>query len=246
MKPYLDPNQFDVAPGAKKHLPIAWVMLAVSALAFIACLYPLAQELNRLSVAKSTQAALTKTMRRDAAEQRKQLAEQNNAAAIDREKIRAQIQESVHMSWDGIFDTLEVAANTVHAGVSILSLAPTRVSGTATQLNISALAANTPIMLAYIEALKKDPRVSLVELSTQQPDEKVGPAVLRFRLHVVLNPKISVPLAVRDAASAPAGAASTTASSPAPVSPGMVLPKATMQPGPNPAASALPSPVKSK
>ena len=231
MKPYLDPNQFNVAPGARKHLPIAWLMLAAGTVAFAICLYPLTHELKRLSTAKAAQAALSNTMRRDAAEQRKQVAEQNNAAAMDRERIRAQIQESVHMSWDGIFDTLEVAANTVHAGVSILSLAPTRVSGTATQLNISALAANAPIMLAYIEALKKDPRVSQVELATQQPDEKVNAAVIRFRLQVVLNPKISVPLAAREVTSAPASAVSTPASTAAPISPGMPLPKASQLPG---------------
>lgn len=246
MKLYLDSNKFNVAPGAKKHLPIAWVMLAVSALAFAVCLYPLTQELKHLSAAKTAQTVLTKTLHRDAAEQRKQMAELNNAAAIDREKISAQIQESVHMSWDGIFDALESAANTVHAGVSILSLAPTRVSGTATQLNISALAANTPIMLAYIEALKKDPRVSQVELSTQQPDEKVGATVLRFRLHVVLNPKISVPPPVREAASGPALAVSAPASSPVSASFGVPIPKAPVSPSSTPAANALSVPGKSR
>ncbi|MES2948837.1 MAG: hypothetical protein V4858_09895 [Pseudomonadota bacterium] len=202
MKHYLDSSRLNVAPGAPKHLPLAWVMLAAGVLVFGASLYPLTHELQRLAEAKSAQAALTKSMRREVTEQRKLQAEQNNSAAMEREKIRAQIHETVHMSWDGIFNALEVAADAVHAGVSIISLAPTRVTGTATQLNIAALAANMPIMLAYIEALKKDPRVSQVEMSTQQPDEKVGPAVIRFRISVVLNPKIEVPRAVREPASA--------------------------------------------
>jgi hypothetical protein len=202
MNSHLDLNAFNVAPGAQRHLPIAWVMLAIGVVALGASLYPLTHELNLLSGAKAAQTNMVKTLRREAVEQRKQMAEQTNTAALEREKIRSQIQESVQMSWDGIFDALEMAADTVHAGVSIISLAPTRVNGTSTHLNIAALAANAPIMLAYIEALKKDPRVLQVELSTQQPDEKVGPAVLRFRVSVVLNPKISVPHAVREPAAA--------------------------------------------
>jgi Tfp pilus assembly protein PilN len=213
MTHYLDIHQLNAAPRAQKHLPIVWLLLIIGAVAFVASLYPLIHELTRLSEAKSAQAALVKVMHREAAEKRKLLAEQSNTAAMERESVRAQIQESVHMSWDGIFDALEVAADTVHAGVSILSLAPTRVNGTATQLNISALAANTPIMLAYIEALKKDPRVLQAELATQQPDEKVGPTVLRFRVSAVLNPKINVPHAARETASAPAPAPTGLAAS---------------------------------
>lgn len=212
MSNYLDLNAVNVAPGAQRHQPIAWIGLAIGFLALGASLYPLAYELSRLSAAKTAQTTLVKTLRREALEQRKQMAEQTNTAAIDREKIRSQIQESVQMSWDGIFDALEMAADTVHAGVTIISLAPTRVNGTSTHLNISALAANAPIMLAYIETLKKDPRVLQVELTTQQPDEKVGPAVLKFRISVVLNPKINVVHAVREPApmSMPASAPTPT------------------------------------
>lgn len=202
MKAYLDANQFNVAPGASRHPPMTWVMLAASAVVFGVCLYPLSHALGRLNDAKSAQAALIQAMRRDAAEQRKHLADQSNTAALEREKIKAQIQDSMRMSWDGVFDALEVAADTVHAGVSIISLAPAKVSASATQLNIAALAANVPIMLAYVDALKKDPRVSQVEITTQQPDEKVGPAVIRFRISVVLNPKITVAHAARESASA--------------------------------------------
>lgn len=225
---HLDLNALNVAPGAQRHLPMAWVMLAVGAVALGASLYPLTHELNRLNSAKTAQASMVKTLRREAVEQRKQMAEQTNTAAIEREKIRSQIQESVQMSWDGIFDALETAADTVHAGVSIISLAPTRVNGTSTHLNIAALAANAPIMLAYIEALKKDPRVLQVELSTQQPDEKVGSAVLRFRISVVLNPKISLPHAARE----PASAVNATANPLPPVAamPGKAVPATTPSP----------------
>ena len=214
MRPYVDASRFNVAPVATRHVPLAWVMLAGASLLFIASLFPLYRELDRLSTAKSAQSTLVKTMQREAAEQRKRLNEQNTAAAQEREKIKAQLQEFAHMSWDGIFDALEVAADTVHAGVSIISLAPAKVNGTATQLNLTALAANVPIMLAYINALQKDPRVSLVELSTQQPDEKVGPAVVRFRLSVVLNPKVQVPHPAREVASAPSSSPSPSSAEP--------------------------------
>ena len=219
----MDAQRFNVAPGAARHLPLAWAMLAAGVVALGASLYPLTHELRLLSEAKATQAALAKSLQREAAEQRKRSGEQNNAAAQEREKIKAQIQEFVHMSWDGIFDALEVAADAVHAGVGIIALAPVKVNGTATQLNITALAANVPIMLAYIDVLKKDPRVSQVELSTQQPDEKVGPAVIRFRISVVLNPKITVPHPAREAASA-AAPADVAPTAPAPTSIGNKLP----------------------
>jgi hypothetical protein len=201
MKSYLDSSRFNVAPGAARHTPLAWVVLAGSVVLLGASLYPLSHQLGLLNTAKSTQTALAKSLQREAAEQRKRLGELNNAEAQEREKIRARIQEFTHMSWDGIFDALEMAADSVHAGVSIISLAPAKVNGSATQLNITALAANLPIMLAYVDALQKDPRVLQVEISTQQPDEKAGPSVIRFRVSVVLNPKVILPHPAQRAAS---------------------------------------------
>lgn len=202
MKHYLHSNQFNVAPGAAKHLPFVWAMLACCAGLFAASLFPLSQELGQLREAKSQQLVVTKSLRRDAAEQRKQIADQSNSAAQERDKIKTQIQESVLMSWDGIFGALEAAADTVNAGVSILSLVPSKVNGMETQLNITALAANVPIMLAYMEALKKDPRVTLVEMSTQQPEERAGPSVIRFRLAVHMNPRIRVSTQATDVSTA--------------------------------------------
>lgn len=231
MKQAFDPSLFNVASGANKRPPMAWLLLGASMVFLGACLYPLAHGLTRLQDARVSQAALSKAVQRQVAEQRKRSADRNNTASQEREKIRTQIQEFVHMSWDGIFDALEVAADTVHAGVSIISLAPAKVNGSATQLSITALAANLPIMLAYIEALKRDPRVSLVEISSQQPEEKVGPAVLRFRASVVLNPRITVLRPLREsAASAPVAVSSTAASGAAAL--------------PEPSRNAFPAPVR--
>lgn len=246
MRRYLDPNQLNVAPGAARHLPLVWMLLAASATVLGLSLYPLWHELGLLNQVKAQQAALTLSMRKDAVAQRKQLADQGSSDALERDKIKAQLQESVHMSWDGIFDALEVAADTVHAGVSILSLAPARVHGTATQLNISALAANVPIMLAYIEALKRDPRVSQAEIITQQPDEKVGPAVIRFRLSVTLNPKITVAHAAREPASAPLATSSAPQGKLVGTQPGILapLPLVPLAPTAIGRASAPPVPAR--
>lgn len=185
-------TQLNFAPKAKRHPPLTWVILGASAIVCALCSYPLYYENELLAVVKSRQAQMLVTIKKDMKALRLQEAEQSKVDASNREKAIAQLQELGVMSWDGIFDSLERATDVVHSGVSILSLAPVKVGGDSAHLNVTALAANMPILLAYLEAMKKDPRVVQIELTSQQPDEKSGPSVIRFHANVLLNPKIVV------------------------------------------------------
>jgi len=192
-------RQFNIAPGAARHAPWVWLMLVTSAVFAAASFVPLMLELDALQNAKDAQSMLSRSIKRTADDERRRRSDQSSAFTADRSKELVQLKELAFMSWDGVFDALESAAQAVHSGVSITSLAPTTVQADAVRIKVTALATNVPIMLAYIETLKKDPRVVEVEVSTQQPDDKAGPGVIRFQASLLMNPAVDVPHPVRPA-----------------------------------------------
>lgn len=249
MTQFLDPQRLNLARSGRKHPPLAWVLLGSSALLCVLNLYPLHRSLQALDEVGAQQREFNKANKRQADTLRKEKLQNSSLPALERDKAQRQLQDFVHMSWDGIFDALEVAADTVRSGVSIVALVPSKVQPSSIELNITALASNTPIMLAYLRALKSDPRVLQVELATQQPDDKSGPGVVRFQFNVVCNPKISVSHTARaplpatlsatpsptlppKRSAAPVGAAAT-----GPVRPGIIVPPAVLN---SAAAPALP------
>lgn len=192
MSTLFDPERFNLAHQTRRYPPWSWFALAMSTLMLMASLYPLRQSMHALEGAEAKQREFNQSFKRQAANARKAKLEKSSLTALENDKAQRQLQDFVHMSWDGIFDALEVAVDAVRSGVSIVALVPAKVQPTAIQLNITALASNTPIMLAYLKALKSDPRIVQLELTTQQPDEKSGPGVIRFQFNVVCNPQIRV------------------------------------------------------
>lgn len=245
MTVFVNPERFNVAHTGRMHPPLAWMLLGASALLCLLSLYPLHRSLQALDDVHTGQRELNQTSKRQADTLRKQKLQSTSPGTLERDKAQRQLQEFVHMSWDGIFDALEVAVDAVRSGVSIVALVPSRVQPSSIELTITALASNTPIMLAYLKALKADPRVLQVELATQQPDEKSGPAVVRFQFTVVCNPKVSVshparapvPAAVSPALPTTRSAAPTSAAATGPMRPGVIVPPAVLH---NAAVPALP------
>jgi hypothetical protein len=192
MTMFLDPERFNMAHTTRRHAPLAWVLLGLSVLLCVFSLYPLRQSLQALDDVSAQQREFNKISKHQADTLRKENLQNSSLPTLERDKAQRQLQDFVHMSWDGIFDALEVAVDAVRSGVSIVALVPAKVQPSNVELNITALASNTPIMLTYLKALKADLRILQVELATQQPDEKTGPGVIRFQFNVVFNPKINV------------------------------------------------------
>lgn len=173
---------FNVAAKPRQHPPVVWLALAVGVVLFAASWHQLEQRWDAQAQAQEQLRALKKMAKRA-----------NAAQPVNTpSKSEAQQQAWAHMAWDGVFDSIEVAAYAMRAGVSIISLAPSKVDPSTVEINLTAVASNAPVMLAYLSALQKDPRIQEANLVTQQPDDKTGPGALRFQLHIVVDPSVIV------------------------------------------------------
>lgn len=190
-------GRLNIAPDVQKHPPLSWMLLALGVLIAVLSTSVLRQRMQELEFVRDKVMAIEKARTRHAGETRKATLVQNSPESRERDRSMQQILEYSQLSWDGMLDVLEVAADTVHGGVSIAGMVPSRVSPSSVQLGITALASNAPIMVAYLEALKKDPRVSQAEIRLQQPEPNVGPAVVRFSMDLMLNPQTTYPHPVR-------------------------------------------------
>lgn len=184
------PEDFNIAPQSRQPVPLAWLLLAGGAVALGLSAFALNQSLDIMHEAQFRAEKLRIFTQRQAQALQRAKLEEGSAANQERAKARTQILSATQMSWNGIFNALELAAQAVHGGVSITTLVPTSVQSSSAQINLTALAANTPVMWAYIEALQDDPRISQVELTTNQPDMKTAPSVLRFQVSLTWSPKL--------------------------------------------------------
>jgi hypothetical protein len=190
-------GRLNIAPDVQKHPPLSWMLLALGALIAVLSTSVLRQRMQELEFVHDQVRATEKARTRQAGETRKATLAQNSPGSRERDRLLQQIQEYSQLSWDGMLDVLEVAADRVHGGVTIAGMVPSKVSPSSVQLGITALASNAPIMVAYMEALKKDPRVLQAEIRLQQPEPNVGSAVIRFSMDLMLNPQITQPHPVR-------------------------------------------------
>lgn len=209
MKGLFSRDSFDIAPQARRPTRASWVALAAGLLFASLCTWPLVmsvQALRQTAAAQNRASAATRTME----EGQRAAMRQNGPAAAERSRAQKKLQQTLRMSWSGLLEALETATHQVQGGVSILTLVPTKVQDEAAQVSITAMAANPAIMLKYIGSLQKDIRVRQVEISTQQPDDKVGPEVIRFQLSVLWDPtaQISPAMAADQAQGARAAIAS--------------------------------------
>lgn len=189
------PSAFNIAPHAPKFRLRTWVALAVaSGLAFtLAC--------GAVYVAKTNEGLQDqidkqqRLNRRKAAQERRDMSAEADPAKREQLQAATQLQRMSQVSWDGLFDALEVATKAVSGGVSISSLVPAKIEPDNATVNVTAWAANAPIMLAYVRNLAQDPRLRRIDILMQQPDEKVGPQVVRFQLALLWNPLSPPPAA---------------------------------------------------
>jgi hypothetical protein len=183
---------FDIAPKAPRYTPAAWKALGAG-LAFLAlCSWPLATSLQALQRANNAQSLARQMLGSQAEALRSVRQRLSDPAMVEKIKAQQRLQQMVRMSWFGLFDALESAAQGVRGGVSILSLIPSQAQADATQVRLTALAANAPIMLEYIRVLRKDPRILQADLTSQQTDGNVGPGVIRLQMTVLWNPQATM------------------------------------------------------
>lgn len=188
-----DVRDFDVAATSGKRPPWVWMLLGTSAMACALAAYPLQQAVTEWDQAKSRLTSATRKAQQQAIDQPNFMAQRNTQAAQDKAKAALAIQQYAQVSWDGIFDSLEMAAEAVNGGVSLLSLTPTKIQGDLTQIRVTAVASQVPTMLRYLDVLKHDPRVMQADLVSQHPEDKAGPNIVRFRVDASLNPRVPRP-----------------------------------------------------
>ncbi len=189
-------DPFDIAPQAQRPTAASWVVLIAGALFAGVCLWILIHSVQTLKRTRELRGATNALMRTQVENQRVAQLRSNHPALLEQVRGQQKLRQFLSMSWGGLFEVLEITAQTVRGGVSILALTPSRTQTDLSQVNITALAVNAPIMLAYIGGLQQDPRVRQVEILSQQPDDKIGPQVLRFQLSVVWDPRATMPLPV--------------------------------------------------
>lgn len=181
-------DPLDIAPHASRYRLAAWAVLAVGLLVASGGAWPLFNSVQAWQHARDTARGAQAALRAQAEAQRKARLRPSDAVALERARAQQALQQSMQRSWAGLLDALEVAAHQVRGGVSISALVPAASQLGAVQVNITALAANTRVMLRYIELLQQDRRVRAVELTQQQPDERSGPEVIRFQVQVGWDP----------------------------------------------------------
>lgn len=184
---------FDIAPQAPRHTTAAWKVLGAGILFLLACSVPLVYTFQELKRLQQTQDQTQAQQRLRAEAERAELTRLHEPALAEKIKAQQRLQQMVRMSWFGLFDALEAATQEVRGGVSLLSLTPTQAPMGQTQVRLTALAANAPLMLEYLRALRKDPRIIAAELTSQQTDDTVGPGVIRMQLAVLWNPQAILP-----------------------------------------------------
>jgi hypothetical protein len=186
-------SPFDIAPGARRYTRTAWRVFAAGLLFLLACVWLLLHAKQELRNAQAAQTDVQAERQAFAAAQRLEQTRLNDPAVMAKTKAQQSLQQMIRMSWFGLFDALETAARDVRGGVSLLSLVPSQAQTEATQVRLTAVAASAPVMLEYLRILRKDPRILSAELNSQQPDENVGPGVIRMQLTVLWNPQALAP-----------------------------------------------------
>ncbi|MGQ0710961.1 MAG: hypothetical protein ACT4NV_14585 [Rhodoferax sp.] len=197
MRNRLDIRGLNYAPPTREVTPIVWVALLLSLYLFWICSNMLLADFSEFQKAQTRYSAAEQSQTKQLADLRKKKAIQATPESRTKYQELQGVMEFSHLSWNGVLDALEVAAETVHGGVTLVALVPAAVSASSVKLNLTALAANTPLMLAYLEWLQKDPRVVTVELAMQQPEPQLNPSAVRFTVIVHLDPRVVVPYAAQ-------------------------------------------------
>jgi hypothetical protein len=185
-------DPFDIAPKAPRQTQASWVTLAAGLLFVALCAWPLVRSMQAMKQAEAASQGARAALNARADSQRTARQRQNDPAFLEQVKAQQKLQQILRMSWSGLFDALESAAQEVRGGAVILSLVPVKTQADAAQVGITALAVSPQIMIDYIGALQKNPHVRQVELTMQQPTVKAGAHVVRFQASVLWDPRSKV------------------------------------------------------
>jgi hypothetical protein len=206
MRDIFAPDPFDIAPGASGPTKAGWLVLALGVLFLGLCTWLLVQSMARLEQAEELGRATRRQLH--AQEQASAALREKQSDPAVQEKSRAQrkLRETLGMSWSGLFDALEAAADEVDGGTAVLALVPTRGEAESARVSITALAVSSDVMIEYVDALAQDPHVREVQLLTQQPAADAGVNGVRFKIAVVWEPLGVQPLPSQTVAEVQAGA----------------------------------------
>jgi hypothetical protein len=142
------------------------------------------------AVQQARQAIASQLEARLAQERREAAAREvaKDPAALERLRAQQQLQRNLRMSWSGLFDALEGAARNVQGRATVTALAPARADADLAQVNITGVALTNDVLLEYVEALQDQPHVKDVTLTSHEPAQNSGTAVVRFHLLLVWQP----------------------------------------------------------
>lgn len=181
-------DPFDLAPGARRHPPAAWLALALGVAFAAGSAFPLMTSLQSMAQAEHARIDARNTLRKKAdAEATARLA-QADPVALARIKAQQAMQNQLRMSWTSLFDALELASGETKGGATVLSLAPVGTRADAAEIAITAMATSVPAMLTYVKALQTSEHIREVRLSTQQPATSGAVATVRFQLTLLWVP----------------------------------------------------------
>lgn len=180
----LDP--FDIAPRARRHAPASWIVLAAGTVVAMLGVLALFSGFEALSAAEDL--AAESKARRQASRRAEAVLEGSRAKLSPQAvKILQELNPHARVSWHGLLDLLESAGKEVEGGAVVVTLAPATQEAGRSQITMTGLAVSTPMMINYIRALERQPRIAEVRLATQQPAREAGAEVVRFQFSMILD-----------------------------------------------------------
>jgi Tfp pilus assembly protein PilN len=175
-------ESLNIAPSAKRIPPYIWLIVVIGICAAAAGLFFVLGQYRTFLDLQTVRAVKKSELRRIEVLLRQAQIENNSLDAMERVRQQSHIAALRQISWNALFDVIELAASRVDGGVSLISMLPTHVDDKSIQIDLIALASSPSIMLAYVNALKEDGHLLAVRISSSQPDERISPTALRFEL----------------------------------------------------------------
>ncbi len=172
-------SPFEFAPGASRHRPLSWAILAVGTCAALSGLYMASRTSAQLEGVRSQQA---KTSKQQSALSEQMRKAENNPGMLEKIQARRQLEALLQTPWSLMFEALEAAADTVEGRVTLLSMTPNTANQASRKIELTLMASSHPSMLAYTEALSTVSGFSDVRIISHQFDERSTPATFRFRV----------------------------------------------------------------
>lgn len=182
MKLRLWHDPFDVAPHARRHSTLAWVLLASGVLVLAAGSW---RAWFAMQAATQQQAAHAEAVAQHRAISRASATLQTTGTSKEAEKLL----QAFRLPWFGLFAALETAVAETQARVTVLSLVPAVADARTVQVQLVAVAADPAAMVAFLRAVQAQPGVARADLAASESEDSVGPRALRFQLDVVLAPE---------------------------------------------------------